>query len=337
MVLFKERSSVTEWRRSIAREKELECEVWRADILWVVTELTGLKVALGVIYLATGALNVEWNAGMQDTVQRDIAELEQEGYSVSLWGDFNGHVQVGEGGAKKGLDDNGRFVVHLEEEQGFQIVNFTPKCKGVWTWARNQSRSIIDYVLTDEQLYHRTLEMVIDDTGERWTVGADHSVIQVQFRGDILRGEKPPNTTRWKIQTDTDWKPYTLEVERRLRQWMEQYKKAGQQVEWQVAYEKLLEVIVQSAEVTVGFSGGPGRKMPLTRRMRTAIRKRNKGGKKWRQACILARGDRDLKWIAYRRLSAIVDKLQRAKDLQRRRREQQRVLAEGGRNSRRLW
>ena len=133
--MFKEESSVTEWQRSTAQKKELEGEVWRADILWVVTEFTGLKVALAVKYLATGSLNVEWNAGMQDTVQQDIVEMEQEGYSVSLWGDFNGHVQVREDGTKKGLDDNSRFVAHLVEEKGFQIVNFTSKGKGVWTWA----------------------------------------------------------------------------------------------------------------------------------------------------------------------------------------------------------
>ena len=56
--------------------------------------------------------------------------------------------------------------------------------------SENQSRSVIDYVLTDVELYHKTLEMCIDDTGERWTVGADHSVIQVQFRRDIFWRKK---------------------------------------------------------------------------------------------------------------------------------------------------
>ena len=84
MVLVKERFSTHEWHRSPEREQVIEKEGWKSDIMWVVTSVAEQQVAFGIVYLATGHQSKEWNEGIKDTLQHDMADLEREGYAIVL-------------------------------------------------------------------------------------------------------------------------------------------------------------------------------------------------------------------------------------------------------------
>jgi len=285
MVLYKESLDVREWKRSANRETEVEQEEWKADIMWVVVEISQQKVAMGLVYLATGHHNTLWNEGLHNTLQRDITDLEQEGYLISIWGDFNGHVRLRRDGSKSGEDDNGRFIVNLEEESQLIIVNFTPKCLGRWTWARQEARSTIDYVIMGPALFQQVMDMIIDEKGERWTIGADHNFIQVQLKGAIKKRETPPQKQIWRINQETDWDKYSRELSLQLTEWMQEYDQAGPHVDLEQAYQHFVHVLVTVAEETVGIRGTAKKKHRVSRKMKKAIQKRKKLWSKWRAVC----------------------------------------------------
>ena len=57
--------------------------------------------------------------------------------------------------------------MRIMEESGLQMMNKEAWCKGKWTWMQGEKRSIIDYVLGDDQVTPYITEMVILDEGTR--------------------------------------------------------------------------------------------------------------------------------------------------------------------------
>ena len=119
--------------------------------------------------------NKEWNDRIEANITEDLKALQEEGMKTLLVGDFNGHIGERSGQA----DRNGRRVLGIKERGDLQIMNQSPKCKGRWTWMRRGSKSIIDYVMMDPVMATALKSMEIDEKGEKWCVGADHSWIQL--------------------------------------------------------------------------------------------------------------------------------------------------------------
>ena len=127
----------------------------------------------------------EWNNKLEEKISKDIATLRDEGNSIILLGDFNGHIRVEDGGIPGGdvvTDTNGRRVINLTNNTGLTMLNNQQNCVGKWTWMKNNSRSIIDYVLLDKKLHTKKVSMSIDDDGRTlWPSDPDHNWIEVSI------------------------------------------------------------------------------------------------------------------------------------------------------------
>ena len=105
----------------------------------------------------------------------EIEFLKANGNEIMILGDMNAHF--------KHLDtvpENGNTVriQSLMEETGLSRANDSPKCKGRYTWQRNKSRSVVDYVLVDETVESMIDQILIDDVG-------DHSCYDPLIRASL--------------------------------------------------------------------------------------------------------------------------------------------------------
>ena len=155
-VLVREGTAAVEW--SSAEQGEGEA---RSELMWVIFPTVGVvpSFALGVVYLSSGR-SIIWNEHIGSQIWKDIIELRSMGHL--LIGDFNGHVRKLKE-TREGIDENGRMVVNLEKELGLSVVNWSEKCKGSWTRAKNLSKSFIDYVIACPDMYHDVKLMVVDE------------------------------------------------------------------------------------------------------------------------------------------------------------------------------
>ena len=174
-------------------------------------KLNNIPIALATVYLATGQ-QAAWNARLHSIIVEDMHELRSQGYLISIWGDFNGHVTQDNQGHIKGTDQNGNFLTSLHEEEHLEIINFSIKCEGSWTWARGDQKSTVDYVAMDTPLALFVDEMVIDEEANTWTLGGDHSFIQIKMTGCIPKAPTPPPRQIWRTPMEKQWSEYQTPI-----------------------------------------------------------------------------------------------------------------------------
>ena len=106
-----------------------------------------------------------WNERLHSIIVEDMHELRSQGYLISIWGDFNGHVAMKDRlkGIYETSNTNGERVERLVEAMGGSLMNDSHKCEGIWTWNRGQHKSIIDLVIADGRMSNRIRRMMVDD------------------------------------------------------------------------------------------------------------------------------------------------------------------------------
>ena len=80
---------------------------------------------------------------------------------ISKVGDFNTHLPEIDGRSNW----NGERLRGIIEENGLLNVGMSEKCAEKYAWDRNGSKTVIDYVLTDECLFDRVISMKVDEDG----------------------------------------------------------------------------------------------------------------------------------------------------------------------------
>ena len=137
------------------------------------------EYVIGIVYIATDKkAHDEWNDELYGMINAEMSVLGQLNKNVMIIGDFNCHIQW-EGTWEE--NKNGKRVRNLAEEHNLEIINVTEKCKGEWTWMRNTQKSVIHYVLSNENMTNIVTEMTIDDE-EIWESFSDHDNIEVKVQ-----------------------------------------------------------------------------------------------------------------------------------------------------------
>ena len=152
----------------IAVRKELKyvaVEVKRSteylESLWVLVNNTKVKIRIGVVYFPQ-----ERDQNLKEIyniIKEQVRKAGANDESVFIVGDFNcrvgGKIKNNEGKASK----SGEKMLKMIEKEGLVLVNSMENCKGTWTREENGSRSILDYVLVDEELGSYIKEVEIHD------------------------------------------------------------------------------------------------------------------------------------------------------------------------------
>ena len=128
-----------------------------------------------------------------------------------ILGDFNGHLQMLEENRRD--DRNGIMIQKWMENYNLVLLNADEKCEGIYTRSRGGSKSAIDMVLMNEDMYNWCEKMEIDEKKEVINI-SDHCLINVKCN---IRG-KDKNKFR-KIEWEEE------EYYRKDQEAMEEFKK----------------------------------------------------------------------------------------------------------------
>lgn len=333
-VFVKKDIRATEWKRAVAEEGGGK------EVLWVQLQSRREKLAVGVRYMGLDKYR-ESNDQIEQELTRDIATLKQEGQAVVLLGDGNGHIAENDGGVKgveRSTDLNGRRLLRLMDKMNLEMVNRTDKCKGKWTWMRQQQKSVIDYVFVEEEKVSMVRKMLVDDEGMGLADSTDHNWIEIDIEvGAGTRKVTQVNRRpRWNIGVKTDWNAYRKLLEEKLDEWNEQLDSAGEDALADVAYAQLVRILTQTGEETIGRTCGP-RKVKANRRIRKAIKKRNSAGRRWRAANRTSQPSTDRLWSRYMEQKKGVIRLKKLRDRKKNQKWLTALLAGGKWKGTGLW
>ena len=156
------------------------------DVLEVEGRIGELEVRVILNYFRTGSgeeVNIN-NNRVKDFIVGRIEELGQN-IGIIVLGDFNGHLgYLGD----QMENSTGKLVNEMLEKGNLNLFNLDDRCRGVYTWQRGTSRSVIDLVLVNEKMLGRMIGMEIDEERERIDI-SDHALIEIKIKGGRVEKE----------------------------------------------------------------------------------------------------------------------------------------------------
>ncbi len=328
-----------------AWEWERQSESRSNEHIWIVVQGQSEEIAIGVVYMGIDKYK-GWNDKMEQALTEDLAQLEAEGKTIILLGDFNAHITEKDGGVpnqdkKTKTNTNGGRLTRLMDEHGLEMMNKSTKCRGKWTRMTETSKSIIDYVLISDQHQEVPRSMTINDTGTGLAGTSDHNWIDLELnltQRQDSHGIKKPQTIRgWNIHRKTDWVSYKEKIEQYLEPWNNELEQLrGDTTATDTAYEKLVEVMKRAGEEAVGRK--KDRKDPKpNRRLQKEIKKRNSTGRSWRRACKENEPNTLRLWRDYLGKKAKVNKLKKEGRNKRKNKWVEEALKEQGGIGQKIW
>ena len=259
-------------------------------------------------------MNREWN----DEI------LQQQEIGVMLLGDFNGHVAELDGGVKgeKATNGNGKIITRIMERHQLQMLNTSSKCKGRWTRMRNNSKSVIDYVLPSKEITDSMSSMYINNTGVGLANFSDHNWITVNLTTPamIQLENRTYKNSRWNINNKTDWDNFKNVLDKKLEEWEYEVEKMEDDVDdVNIIYTKLIEMLRDTGQKTVGRKIGQSR-MIRNHSINRTIKLRNRCGRKWRIACKRGNPNSSTLWKKFNKYMKKVTALKKQKERKRNKR-----------------
>ncbi|KAK4317199.1 hypothetical protein Pmani_011680 [Petrolisthes manimaculis] len=105
-------------------------------------------------------------------------------------GETNLYISKGD----QAINENGRMVLEMMEENDLIRINDTPMCNGTYAWSRGNQRSAIDLILANREAYNYVQEMFIDEQKELYDL-SDHNLIKLKLK----LNERKPNFNKGKL------------------------------------------------------------------------------------------------------------------------------------------
>ena len=149
------------------------------DILDVRGKIENTKIRIISVYLLTGKSDEvnNWNRRLKSEIEKKITQRDDD-EALIIMGDFNGHT--GFLGYQE-LDKNGEFVMELMHNHNLILLNNDTKCEGLYTWSRDNQKSVIDYMLVNKKMYDMFIDMKIDENKETIDI-SDHNMLTAKFK-----------------------------------------------------------------------------------------------------------------------------------------------------------
>lgn len=174
-----------------------------SDILYVEEKIMKNKVKIVLVYFSVVKKpeDKERNLRLKREIECAIESSTEE--PLIILGDLNGHI--GFLGEQK-INENGYIITEWLCTYDLTLLNCDDKCKGLYTWGRRNQKSVIDYVITNNKMYNKFIDMKIDEEKEITDI-SDHNLIEVKLlMEDYL--PKKFNNKLWEehtyYKTDTD-------------------------------------------------------------------------------------------------------------------------------------
>ena len=185
-------------------------------VVWIELKAeNGEKMAIGVVYANPEGVRCQETEEQFEKVADDVLKWRSLGYKVLLMGDFNAHIGRGE---EEVPNKNGRRLLNLAYAGNLVIGNELSVCKGRWTWECREKKSVIDYMLFQQEHRQEVVEMVVEDRGIIDT-GSDHNVIWCIFKAGVPKEEKSEERLKWRVDGRRSWEEFQEAVEEEFEGW----------------------------------------------------------------------------------------------------------------------
>ena len=118
------------------------------------------------------------NRVLRREVEDRIEDNDKDG--LIILGDMNGHIERLDGRKE---DINGKMIWEWLDTYDLILINGDDKCKGVFTWEGRggRSRTAINMVLVNREVYEKCRGMVIDENKEVTAI-SDHNLVTIELK-----------------------------------------------------------------------------------------------------------------------------------------------------------
>ena len=204
---------------------EVEKTKDKLESLWILINNDRVKIRIGIVYFPQ-----ERDQDLKEiykVIKQQIRESGNNRESLIMVGDFNCKVgDVIKGNIGKS-STAGKKLLELVEEEGMTLGNSMEKCEGKWTWQERNSKSVVDYVIVDEELKEYIKKIKIYDDGNRELspfnlrkdgktkvkmVYSDHNPIVIETDLVVKQIETEEKTKKY-IMTEDSWSKYRQEIQ----------------------------------------------------------------------------------------------------------------------------
>ena len=176
--------------KNIVLVNEKQQEV--GEIMWITITNGRTNIRLGVVYAPQESeTTVTRLKEMYKKISMQIEEAKKQNQNVVLVGDFNCKVGSTVEGNTEKVSKGGKILLEMVNKQNMKIVNTSDKCQGRWTRTDGTKRSILDYVLINNEDEEMVKQMIIDEERE--------------FTPYHIEGGRTIYTDHYSIKFEVNW------------------------------------------------------------------------------------------------------------------------------------
>ena len=167
---------------------------------------------IGVVYFEVEGRQGGWEKNVLKAafLQEQVEKAKQEGITVYIGGDLNGHIYELDGNENR----NGEIIRALALNSNLEILNCVIEGMDTPTWERGDSKYRLDYCLACEKGMENVQRGEVMEMGEG--VGVDHAGLKLKIAiKDMERAKRGrgKETTKKKVLRKADWEVFGSKVE----------------------------------------------------------------------------------------------------------------------------
>ena len=165
------------------------------ESIWVLINNSRIQLRIGCIYAPQESrTSKEVLEKMYDSIQEQIEIAKERQQNVLMVGDLNCKVGDVIQNNKTETTKDGRLLLKMVKENKMSLLNASDRSEGLWTRVEGQSKSVLDYVIINEESEAAFEKMKIDEDKEFSPIGtgthSDHNVMIAKFNWFIIEKER---------------------------------------------------------------------------------------------------------------------------------------------------
>lgn len=250
-----------EARLAHAFDEEAEAEEEAGSLLWVQVGPASSPLFIGAVYGPQATDKKDTRVAFYQRLTAECLAFQSRGHVLVL-GDFNARLDttriesehIGPYGEKK-VNANGALFLDWLETTNMFSLNGRRRDLGLYTRIRGREKSIIDYIVCDEELFRAHKETRVL---EGYDVGSDHRPLIATLQVDAIQRSRPHEQRRlkiWRLRDPAVAQQYREALGRRLME-RPRYPELSGQERVEAEWQSWKEAVLTAAEETLGRTQG---------------------------------------------------------------------------------